>query len=81
MYIGRYENRYFRVHKKNLENVPSDFVVSTDRKAARFYNQKTGALNTPCSAYEELKTPDDFIRFRNRSEMNINLLFGMYNGR
>jgi hypothetical protein len=78
MYVGRYNSRYFRVHKRNLSNVPEDFTVFTDRKAAKFYIQKTNQLNSACYGYVELKKKEDFDKFRNQANMNINLLFGFY---
>jgi hypothetical protein len=80
MYVGRYGSRYFRVHEKNISHVPKSFVVFTNRKAVSYYAPNSGRINKPFIACVELKTPEDFELFRNKSKMNIDLLFGMYNG-
>lgn len=77
-YVGRYKKKHFRVHKRNLDKVPEDFTVFTNMDSAIFYNQKTKKINKNFIAYIELKTPNDFEKFRNRANMNIHLLFGMY---
>jgi hypothetical protein len=68
--------RLYRVKDANLENVPSDWHIYSNRNVATFYNKKTKEINIKFSGLKSLAEKSDFERENDRYENEFEFLFG-----
>jgi hypothetical protein len=68
--------RQFRVKKKNLDLIPLNWKIITNRSAKRYYNSKTGKITNTYAAIREIKTEKDVQAVGATHETEFDLLFG-----
>jgi hypothetical protein len=68
--------RIFRVKKKNLALIPPHWKLMTDRTSARYYNRKTGKINSVYRGVTEIRNPGDVDAVGAAHETEFDLLFG-----